>query len=137
MGGHQRALLPEALRVGFPEIDGQHEEIFCRLEVLKAACFGSNDLPVDEFRALLDSIGRHFASEEKFAEQAAIEFSEHARVHRENLQSMRDVLEVVIGGASESYSFLRFAEFWFERHIVQYDRAFVAELKQNLSDKAI
>jgi len=133
MGGQQRALLPEALRVDFPEIDGQHEEIFCRLEVLKAACFGNNDLPVDEFKSLLDSIARHFASEEWFAEQAAIEFSEHTRVHRENLQSMRDALEVVLGGASESYSFLRFTEFWFERHIVQYDQAFVAELKRSTS----
>jgi hemerythrin len=133
MGSKQAALLPEALRVDFPEIDGQHEEIFCRLEVLKTACFGNNDLPVDEFKSLLDSIGRHFASEEWLAGQAVIEFSEHARVHRENLQSMRDALEVVVGGASEAYSFLRFAEFWFERHIVQYDQAFVAELKRNAS----
>jgi len=106
MGGKHTALLPEALQVDFPEIDGQHEEIFCRLEALKAACFGSNDRPFEEFESLLDSIARHFASEERFAEQAEIEFSEHTRVHRENLQSMRDALEVVLGGASESYSFL-------------------------------
>jgi len=132
MGGKHTALLPEALQVDFPEIDGQHEEIFCRLEALKAACFGSNDRPVEEFKSLLDSIARHFASEERFAEQAEIEFSEHTRVHRENLQSMRDALEVVLGGASESYSFLRFAEFWFERHILQYDQDFVAELKRRM-----
>lgn len=126
-------LLPEALRVSFPEIDGQHEELFCRLEVLKAACFGNDSLPVEEFRGLVDSIAEHFASEERIAERAGIEFSEHTAVHRKNLQSMRDVLEVVLGGASESYSFLRFAEFWFERHIVQYDKAFAAELSRSLS----
>lgn len=133
MGIQQTGLLPEALRVGFPEIDGQHEEIFRHLETLKAACFGNNDLPVYEFKNLLESIARHFASEERLADQAAIEFSEHARVHRENLQSMRDVLDVVLGGASEAYSFLRFSEFWFERHIVQYDRAFANELKRDAS----
>ena len=129
MGVQRTALLPEALRVGFPEIDGQHEEIFSHLEALKTACFRSNDLPVDEFRNLLDSIARHFASEERLAKQAAIEFSEHATVHRENLQSMQDALDVVLGGVSEAYSFLRFAEFWFERHIIQYDQSFAADLK--------
>lgn len=133
MGIERTGLLPVALQVGFAEFDGQHEEIFCRLELLKAACFGNNDLPVDDFKALIESIALHFASEERCAEQAGIEFSEHTKVHRENLQSMRDVLDVVLGGASGSYSFLRFAEFWFERHIVQYDQAFAVELKRKLS----
>lgn len=130
MGVERTRLLPEALQVGYAEFDGQHEEIFCRLELLKSACFGNNDLPVEDFKALLDSIAQHFASEERSAEQAGIEFSEHTKVHRENLQSMRDALDVVLGGVSGSYSFLRFAEFWFERHIVQYDQAFVTELKR-------
>jgi len=130
MGALQTGLLPEALRVGFPEMDGQHEEIFSRLETLKAACFGNSDLPVDEFRSLLESIAQHFASEERLAEQAAIAFSEHATVHRQNLQSMQDVLEVVVCGVSEAYSFLRFTEFWFERHIIQYDQPFAADLQR-------
>lgn len=130
MGIQRAGLLPEVLRVGFPEIDGQHEEIFGRLEALKAACFGNSNLPVAEFNGLLDSIARHFASEERIAEQATIEFSEHAAVHRENLQSMRDALDVVVGGVSEAYSFLRFTEFWFERHITQYDQPFAATLRQ-------
>ena len=133
MGVERTGLLPEALQVGFAEFDGQHEEIFGRLEHLKSACFGNSDLPVDDFRALLDSIALHFASEERCAEQAGIEFSEHTKVHSENLQSVRDALDVVLGGVSGSYSFLRFAEFWFERHIVQYDQAFVAELKRRSS----
>lgn len=130
MGIERTGLLPVALQVGFAEFDGQHEDIFCRLEQLKAACFGNDDLPVEDFKALLDSIALHFASEERSAAQAGIEFSEHTKVHRENLQSMRDALDVVLGGVSGSYSFLRFAEFWFERHIVQYDQAFIAELKR-------
>jgi len=134
MATQRTGLLPEALRVGFPEIDGQHEEIFVHLEALKTACFGNKDLPVDEFNSLLDSIDRHFASEERLAKQAAIEFSEHATVHRDNLQAMRDTLEVVVCGVSEAYSFLRFAEFWFERHIVQYDQPFAADLQRHARD---
>lgn len=130
MGTLRTGLLPEALRVGFPEMDGQHEEIFSRLETLKAACFGNSGLPVDEFRSLLESIAQHFASEERLAEQAEIAFSEHATVHRQNLQSMQDVLEVVVCGVSEAYSFLRFTEFWFERHIIQYDQPFAVDLQR-------
>jgi hemerythrin-like metal-binding protein len=130
MGALRTGLLPETLRVGFPEIDGQHEEIFSRIETLKAACFGNSDLPVDEFRSLLESVALHFASEERLAEQSAIEFSDHATIHLQNLQSMQDALDVVLGGVSEAYSFLRFTEFWFERHIVQYDQPFVADLQR-------
>ena len=130
MGALRSGLLPETLRVGFPEMDGQHEEIFSRIETLKAACFGNSDLPVEEFRSLLESIARHFASEERLAVQATIEFSEHATVHRQNLLSMKDALEVVLCGVSEAYSFLRYTEFWFERHIVQYDQPFAADLQR-------
>lgn len=130
MGTLRTGLLPETLRVGFPEMDGQHEEIFSRLETLKASCFGNSGLPVDEFRSLLESIALHFASEERLAEQAAIAFSEHATVHRQNLQSMQDALEVILCGVSEAYSFLRFTEFWFERHIIQYDQPFAADLQR-------
>ena len=130
MGALRTGLLPETLRVGFPEMDGQHEAIFSRIEALKAACFGNSDLPVDEFRRLLELIAQHFASEERLAEEGAIVFSEHATVHRQNLQSMQDALEVVLCGVSEAYSFLRFTEFWFERHIVQYDQPFAADLQR-------
>lgn len=126
MGSLRKGLLPEALKVGVPEMDGQHDEIFSNLESLKAACFGNKDLPVAEFGALVESIARHFASEEQLAEQLGIAFTQHAKVHRDNLQSMRDALAVVLSGVSEAYSFLRFTEFWFERHIIQYDQPFAA-----------
>jgi hemerythrin-like metal-binding protein len=129
MGFQRTGLLPEALRVGFPEIDEQHEEVFARLESLKGACFGSNDLPVADFVSLVNAIAQHFAAEEWFAEQANVEFSQHAMIHRDNLKSMRNALDVALNGLSNPYSFLRFIEFWFERHIVEYDQPFASNLQ--------
>lgn len=124
-----RGLLPEALLVDFPEIDAQHEEIFNRIDALKTACFESSYVPVGEFAALLDYFAVHFATEERIAEEAGLDFAEHTRVHADTLRLLHKALAEVVSSGRDVYSFLRYAEYWFERHISEDDRVFIATLQ--------
>jgi len=123
------SLLPEALLVGQPEVDAQHEEIFVRIESLKALCVDSDALPLARFDDLLALFAEHFATEERIARAAGLEFSQHARTHRANLQVIARALAEVRQGVRDVHSFLRYVEFWFERHIVQDDQPFAASLR--------
>lgn len=123
--------LPEALLVGFPEIDAQHEEVFTRIESLKAGCFGNTYVDIAEFQALLDSFTLHFATEERIAEDAGIDFTAHAKIHRDTLDLLRKALGDVIKGERDAHAFLRYAEYWFERHIREDDKRFVATLQES------
>lgn len=122
-------MLPDALLIDLPEIDAQHEEIFRRIEALKAACFGSGPAPLEGFRSLLDYLKYHFASEERVAEQTGVDFSSHAEVHRENMQVLRKAFSEVLDGSRDVHSFLRYIEYWFERHITVEDKPFAARVR--------
>lgn len=124
-------LLPEQLVVDLPEIDAQHEEIFCRIESLKAACFESGHVPVAEFQALLDYFTMHFATEERLADEAGLDFVDHARIHEDTLRLLRRALTEVIRGGRDAHSFLRYCEYWFERHISEDDRLFINHLQSS------
>lgn len=126
----QTALLPEALLTDQPEVDAQHEEIFVRLEALKEACFKPNVNCHDEFERLIVFFEYHFSSEEKLAEEAGLDFSEHGQLHRENLLVLSKLLNEVSKGQRDRYSFLRYIESWFERHITQVDQPFAASLQR-------
>ena len=122
-------LLPEALLVDLPEIDAQHEEIFSRIEWLKTACFDSGYVPIDEFQSLLELFALHFATEERIADEAGLDFADHAVVHGDTLRLLHRALGEVLSGGQDAHSFLRYAEYWFERHISEDDRLFVAALQ--------
>lgn len=122
-------LLPEALLVDLPEIDAQHEEIFHRIEALKTTCFESSYVPIDEFHALLDFFATHFATEERIAADAGLDFTDHARIHDDTLRLLQKALGDVITGTQDVHSFLRYAEYWFERHISEDDRLFISLLQ--------
>ena len=123
-------LLPEALLIYLPEIDVQHEEIFRRIEALKNSSIGSGPVSLDESRSLLDYLEWHFASEERIARQRGIDFVDHARAHDENLHTLRKALAAVHEGSQDVHSFLRYAEYWFERHITDEDKPFAARLRE-------
>ena len=123
-------LLPTALLIDLPEIDVQHEEIFRRIETLKNSSFGSGPVSLDEFHSLLDYLEWHFASEERVARQLGIDFADHARVHDDNLRTLRKALAAVHDGSRDVHSFLRYAEYWFERHIIDEDKPFAARLRE-------
>ncbi len=129
MDVHLLTLLPDSLLVDLPEIDAQHEEIFHEIESLRAACFESDYRSTEEFESLLELFETHFATEERIADEAGIEFTRHATVHRDTLRLLRRALAEVVSGGQDAHSFLRYAEYWFERHINENDRSFVATLK--------
>lgn len=121
--------LPEILVIDLPEVDAQHEEIFRRIESLKTACFEDDCLPINQVDGLLEFLAHHYATEERIAEQAGLEFTLHARIHRINLRSMKKGLDEVHHGVRDVHSFLRYVEFWFERHILEHDKPFFVLLQ--------
>ncbi len=130
-------LLPDALVINLPEIDAQHEEIFGRIEALKAACLESDDVPIEEFESLEAFFVFHFATEERIAREAGLDFSEHTRIHQKNQRVLKKALEEVRSGARDAYSFMRYVELWFERHIIEYDQPFAASLRPRKRYRAV
>lgn len=122
-------LLPAALVIDIPEVDEQHQEIFTRIELLKVACVDGGYAGISAFDDLLVFIAHHFTTEEHIAAQAGLEFSRHTKAHHDNLYVLSKALDEVRRGASDVYSFLRYLEFWFERHILEEDKPFAILLK--------
>jgi hemerythrin-like metal-binding protein len=122
-------LLPQTLVIDQFELDAQHEQIFTRIESLKIACVEGGNPGLDVFDDLLLFLGQHFATEERIAQEASLEFSSHAKTHRDSFYMLSKALDEVRRGASDEYSFLRFIEYWFERHILTEDKPFGARLK--------
>lgn len=121
-------MLPEFLLVDWLELDLQHEDLFCRIESLKTLCFESEEAPLLEFERLLGFFKKHFSTEEALANEAGLDFSRHARIHQNSLLSLSRALAEVGEGARDRHSFLRYVEFWLERHIRQEDKPFADEL---------
>lgn len=122
-------LLPQALVIDQPEIDAQHEQIFLRIESLKIFCVECTSPAIEMFDDLLLFLGDHFATEERIAQQHELEFSAHAKTHRDSLYMLSKALDEVRREARDVHSFLRFIEYWFERHILEEDKPFGARLK--------
>jgi hemerythrin len=74
-------------------------------------------------------VEHHFASEERIAREVGVDFLDHDAVHRENLQSLRKAFDEVRNGARDVHSFLRYAEYWFERHISEEDKPFAVSVR--------
>ena len=123
-------LLPELLILGVPHVDAQHESIFCCIENLKFQCIESNELPLSLVNALLDDLREHFHTEEVIAHSARIDFAEHADMHRRALDKLNEWSDHVISGEQDIYSFLRYLEIWFERHIREEDLPFAKQLHE-------
>jgi len=123
-------LLPELLILGVPHIDAQHESIFCCIENLKFQCLGleANELPQSLVNALLDDLREHFHTEEVIARSADLDFAEHAEMHRQELHTLNEWSDHVISGEKDIFSFLRYLEIWFERHIREEDQPFAKQL---------
>lgn len=121
-------LLPEVLVLGIPDVDAQHEGIFYRIENLKFLCLGSNALPQASVEDLLAYLREHFLTEERIAEAARLDFAEHAEKHRKTLAALTGWAKVVLEGQRDVFSFLRYLEIWFERHIREEDQPFAIDL---------
>lgn len=130
-------MLPDGLLVDLPEVDAQHEEIFNFIDFLKTSCFEHNHMPVNEFGKLLDYFAIHFATEERIAEEAGLDFTDHAKIHTDTLRLLHKALGEVINGGQDAHSFLRFCEYWFERHIREDDKLFIAALQGGDYDRSV
>ena len=123
-------MLPELLVLGVPHVDAQHESLFCCIENLKFQCIESNELQLTLFNALLDDLREHFHTEEVIARTAGIDFAEHAEMHRETLETLNAWSDRVRIGQRDIFSFLRYLEAWFERHIREEDQPFAKQLHE-------
>lgn len=117
-------LLPELLVLGIPQVDVQHDGIFCRIEHLKFQCIESNALPRPVVEELLAYLDEHFRTEEAIAATAGVDFAEHAALHRQTLETLGGWAERVLNEEQDIFSFLRYLEVWFERHIREEDQPF-------------
>ena len=132
---HSVSLSAEYL-VDYRAIDKQHAEIYALLASISDEYQKAGKLPVKRIQRLLVLIGHHFATEEQLAKKAGLPFAEHAKVHNDNLQQMRDSLDLVTGGLSDTAAFLSYVDFWFMRHILQFDKPFALDLKAHSSAQA-
>ena len=87
------AFLSDALVVGWPEIDAQHEQIFAFLETLKSSCFGSRCLPMEGFRRLVMDFEQHFTDEERLAAACGLGCPAHEVAHQDTLRTIRGSLQ--------------------------------------------
>ena len=123
-------LLPEMLVLGIPPVDAQHDAIFCRIENLKFLCIETNSLPQDVVEEMLDFLRVHFETEERIARAAEVDFAEHAVMHRTALETLTTWADKVLNGKHDIFSFLRYLEIWFERHIREEDEPFARMLER-------
>lgn len=114
--------LPEALVLEVPEVDTQHRALFAGLAELKAVCVKENELPMARAERLLAELREHFATEERLADEAGYDFSEHAQKHARMLAAISKGVADVQKGERDVFGVLRFIEYWFERHIKEDDR---------------
>lgn len=115
-------LLPTELAIGHPEVDAQHDEIFCRIESLKNILLEDGQPHFAEFDSLVEFFKLHFATEESCACAAGIEFSAHAREHLKNLRVLSRAVADLRSGRLDLRTFLRYLEYWFEQHINDFDK---------------
>lgn len=114
--------LPEALVLDVPEMDAQHRALFAGLAELKAVCVKENRLPLALADHLLRDLEEHFATEERLADEAGFDFSEHTEKHGRMLEAITRGMVDVRTGKRDVFGMLRFVEYWFERHIKEDDR---------------
>lgn len=117
-------LLPEVLMLGIPSVDAQHDDIFCKIENLKFHCVETNALSPTLFSALLTVLHAHFDTEAAIAADAGVDFEEHGRIHDRTLVALDKWATRVMNEEKDIFSFLRFLEVWFERHIREEDLPF-------------
>ena len=135
MNSETAVFLPDLLVVDVVEIDEQHAELFARLAQLKDACIEFNCLPAAEADALLQSLSIHCDTEEKLAVMAGLDFTNHAIKHQKMLKGIAHTLDEVRAGRTDVFSLIRFIEYWFERHILEEDKALGKHLHEASSSE--
>lgn len=115
--------LPSALILGVPEIDTEHARIFERLVALKAQHIDGNHFPEESAEELLNALREHFATEERLAAQAGLDFSSHTDKHQQMLGLVAANLNKARADGSDAFTLYRYLGYWFEKHIEEEDKA--------------
>lgn len=115
-------LLPQELMIEHAEIDGQHDEIFFRIEAIKESSLASGTVPRAEIADLVAYFSGHFATEERAARASGMDFSAHARAHEQALRIFDKAGADLDSGRLDLRTFLRYLEYWFEQHISEFDK---------------
>lgn len=123
-------MLPESLILDVPHVDAQHESLFCCIQHLKFQCIETNELSQTLLNALLDDLREHFHTEEAIARAAEFDFFEHTEMHSQTLKALNSWSDLILSGQRDIFSFLRYIEAWFERHIREEDLPFAKQLHE-------
>lgn len=114
--------LPSALILGVQEIDAEHARIFERLVALKAQHIDGNSFPEASAAELLAALREHFATEERLAAEAGLDFSSHTDKHQQMLALVAANLHKARNEGSDAFTLYRYLGYWFERHIEEEDK---------------
>ncbi len=128
MSTHQYSMLPLSLYTNVHEIDLEHNELFEFLEGFKEYCFDSIPMPQLKRDALQQMLESHFETEAHLAKTAGIDFSHHEAVHINMLDVVLKTLNQMASKNSDLYSLIRYIDYWFEKHILNYDIQFARNI---------
>jgi len=122
-----------ALAVGHAVIDGQHQELFRRLEALLAAMLKGDKA---EIFKLFDFLGayvvEHFGAEERLMQQHGYpDFPTHKAAHERfvaDFTALKKALDGGAGGAALSIKVQNWCGDWLKAHIAGTDQALASFL---------
>jgi hemerythrin len=114
-------MLPSHLRVNIPEVDTEHNEPFLFLEEFKRYCFEKVLVPLEKRNALRNVLIDHFATEFALAKRSKLDFDLHGKAHANMFKVVSQALDQMSTNNSDLYSLIRYIDYWFEKHILDYD----------------
>lgn len=125
-----------SLETGIEAIDGQHKELFRRIDQLELALY--NGRAASELIILMEYLGsyisEHFELEERLMlDNAYPDFAVHAKQHQEFRNIYTGMLGEFKTRGSDSYLALdvdKKMRKWWENHILKMDLAYVPYLKK-------
>jgi hemerythrin len=122
-----------ALAVGHPRIDAQHQELFKRLDLLLSAMLKGDRTEVGRlFDFLGNYVVEHFGMEEQLMKDSGYpQAAEHVALHRrfvEEYTAMRKSFDQSGGGAAITIKLQSFVGDWLKHHIAGTDSALAAFL---------
>lgn len=123
-------MLPMGLMVDNAELDAQHDALFALIERLKNDAMAAGSLAPEVLHDMAQRFEEHFATEERLANEAGIEFLVHHEEHAKNLRLLHKAVGEIGAGKLDLHTFLRYIEYWFEQHITGYDKRFASRLAQ-------
>lgn len=117
---------------GIPKIDGQHRELFKRIDNLTLALYGNKGK--DELRRLItylkSYIEEHFTYEEGLISRTAYpDLADHQRKHNQLVDYLLKLDSEIMTRGADNYLAIQVEKFireWWEEHELLYDKKYVS-----------